>query len=337
MRKLSWCLLSVLALGGCFLSHRAPGESSDAPSRLPDGGAAAVSGCIERTLRPGQQAAPIDMVWVVDSSRSMVDEQARIRQTINEFVADAQARSFDVRLVMITEANIVPAPLGVDSLRFRFVQRNVASSAPLQALLDELPLYQTFLRPDAALHFVVVTDDESELRADEFRRQMSRALRRAYVVHAVASPDVDGRPCRSQTPSEQCAANGGRVPQICGAAAIGREYYALAAQLGGEQISICLDDWRDVFGPLLDAVTPTEIPCIVELGPAEPLAPARVELRQGESKQLLPRVESREACDRVRGFYYVEQPAGFQLALCPAACSATTLAGVELNIQVACD
>jgi len=342
MSKLSTFVLGVFALSGCYLFHRAPGESSDSPGsaydRAPERSDAGISpSCIDRTLRPGTRAQPIDMIWVVDSSRSMVDEQARIRQTINEFVTDAEARSFDVRLVMITASNIVPPPLGYDSERYRFVQRSVPSEAPLEALLDEVPVYEDFLRPQAALHFVIVTDDDSAVSADEFRREMDRALRRPYVVHAVASPDVDGAPCRTETPSEECNASGWRAPQICGAAAIGREYYTLADQLGGERISICVDDWRNVFGPLLEAVTPTQIPCTIELGDVLPYAPAQVALRRGEALQSLLQVPNVEACGRVPGFYYVEQPDSLQLALCPTACSATSLDGVELSIQVNCD
>jgi hypothetical protein len=342
MRKLSSCALSVIALSGCYLFHRAPGDAPSEPVDSRDllserADAATPLSCIERTLRPGTRAEPIDIVWVVDSSRSMGDEQARIRQTINEFVTDAEARSFDVRLVMITATNIVPPPLGSDSVRYRFVQRSVPSEAPLEALLDEAPAYMDFLRPEASLHFVIVTDDESRVSADAFRRGMDRALQRPYVVHAVASPDVAGAPCRSETPSPDCQERGERAPQLCGAAAIGREYYTLADQLGGEKISICVDDWRDVFGPLLEAVTPTDIPCTIELGPVSPSAPARVELRRGAIVRALPQVADEAACGRVGEFYYIEQPDGLQLVLCPVACDVTTQVEVELSIQVDCD
>ena len=201
-----FAVAAMLSSSGCYLFHVGPDgaaspskshapDASDAPDALdpPD---AATDSCEVHTYQVGEKFEPIDMVWVVDSSRSMADEQARIRATINQFVSDIAARSFDVRLVMITAQNIVPAPLGSDANRYLFVQDAVGSHAPLQALLDTLPRYQGFLRPAAALHFVVVTDDDSTLSADDFLREMRARLARSFIVHAVASPNVDGALCR---------------------------------------------------------------------------------------------------------------------------------------------
>jgi hypothetical protein len=264
----------------------------------------------------------------------MADEQARIRATINQFVSDIAARSFDVRLVMITAQNIVPAPLGNDASRYLFVQDAVGSHAPLQALLDTLPRYQDFLRPAAALHFVVVTDDDSSLSADAFLRDMRGRLDRPFIVHAVASPNVDGAPCRNT--SATCADAAGRGSALCGAAAIGTQYYALAEELGGEEISICVDDWSQVFGPLLEAVGPTAIPCIIDLPAGAPLD-AQVTLRQPGGPLLqLDQVVSEDACGRRRAFYFAPHAVQPQLTLCAAACGSTTGMGVELRVATGC-
>jgi len=330
MRNLVFAAVSLLALAGCYLFHRAPGDAE-----LPVD--AAQPGCVTRTLRAGERFAPVDMVWVVDSSRSMADEQMRITQTMSEFVAQAAAREFDLRLVMVTEDEIVPEPLRSDGQRYRFVPRAVASHAPLTALLEAWPRYADFLREDAALHFVIVTDDDSELSADEFTRRMDRLVAQTYTVHAVASPDVGGEPCQSARPSEACARCGARC-RGCGAAAVGREYYALAERSGGEEISICVDDWQEVFGPLLEAVTPTSIPCTIELGPDPELTALRVELRIDASEQPLRQLAGPRACaEHPVGFYYRESVRGAQLELCPQACEATARAGAELEIASHCE
>ena len=55
----------------------------------------------------------------------------------------------------------------------------------LDALLEEWPRYADFLRPEAALHFVIVTDDDSDLPAQDFKRELDRLLGRPYTVKLV--------------------------------------------------------------------------------------------------------------------------------------------------------
>ena len=354
MRDAMFLATGVLLLSGCYLFHRLGaeaaqiGEEPDASVRGEDA-STAVDGsmdaalprdprCTTRRLRKGERFEPVDMVWVVDSSRSMADEQSRIQETMNKFVSDAEARHFDVRLVMVTNRNIVPPPLGTDSSRYRFVQREVGSEEPLQALIDEFSRFADFLRFEAALHFVIVSDDDSDLPAADFKRQVDERVLRPYTVHAVVSPDVGGEPCRSAQQTQQCESGNARTRAVCGAADIGRQYNALAEQTGGEEISICVDDWREVFGPLLEAVTPTAIPCSIELGSGPELPSTRVEIKHGESSQTLQQVAGPLGCEGQRGgYYFVDRELGPELTLCPEACSATTGDDAELLVSTYCD
>ena len=362
MRDLLFSATCTLFLCGCWLFHT--GSEDDArTSERPDlrvpnvrvpniAGAPAIAQprdagpdaatvdprCTTRELRKGERFEPVDMVWVVDSSRSMSDEQSRIEQIMNQFVSDAEARNFDVRLVMVTASNIVPAPLGTDPKRYRFVQRDVRSHEPLDALLEEWPRYADFLRPEAALHFVIVTDDDSDLPAQDFKRELDRLLGRPYTVHAVASPDVGGQPCISERASAQCMNPTDRTRAVCGAAAIGRQYLELAEQSGGEEISVCVDDWREVFGPLLEAVTPTAIPCTIDFDESAALDATRVEILLGLGMFRLLQVAGPRACNAVpEGYYFVDGTTGTQLSLCPAACAATTGESVTLVVSTYCD
>jgi hypothetical protein len=157
-------------------------------------------------------------------------------------------------------------------------------------------------------------------------------------VHAVASPDVNGQPCRTENSTPQCENAGARAGAVCGASAIGHEYWELASELGGEEISVCTKDWSKVFGPLLDAVTPTEIPCTIEFGRELDLGATRVSLKVGETAAPLTLVAGPMACGvDASAFYYSDRPEGVQLTLCPAACGATRGAGVELEIATNCE
>lgn len=353
MRAYFYWAMSSLLLSGCYLFHRAPSDDalpaidrSVADASVPDASARDATAtaidagavCMIRRLRKGEMFSPVDMVWVVDSSRSMADERTRIEAIMNQFVSDAEARHFDVRLVMVTSTNIVPPPLGTDDQRYRFVQREVGSHEPLEALLDEFPRYRDFLRPEATLNFVIVTDDDSAISASEFERQMGRLVRRPYVVHAVASPDVAGQPCLSENAGPDCVNAGRRRGALCGASAIGHEYYELAEALGGEEISVCVQDWGAVFGPLLEAVTPTDIPCAIDLDSDIVLDATQVAIRTGDSSQPVTRVAGPTECDaHAHAFYSVEGETGLQLTLCPRSCDATQIDGIELDIATNCD
>jgi hypothetical protein len=156
---------------------------------------------------------PADTVWIIDGSASMLDEFAAVEQNITAFVDSHNA---------------------------------------LQLLVDLYPDYQPFLRPEAALHFVVVTDDESFVLADDFKLQMEQRAGKKFIFHAIASEDVDGFACVGA-----CG-----LPIVCGGFAPGRQYYALADATGGEKISICISDWSQVFGPLQRAVIESApLPC----------------------------------------------------------------------------
>lgn len=332
MRLHKLCVFVVFAAaGGCYSFHTREEAAAHANSVRPN------STCAVRNFQAVEQLEPVDMVWVVDNSSSMEDEQARIRQTINQFVADVAARQFDVRLVMITREDLVPPPLGQDGERYLFVPRRVASNEPLIALIDELPRYRDFLRRDAGLHFVVVTDDDSSVSAEQFSKEINVALERPFVLHSVASPDVDGAPCRNSDVSCE-GADPRQSARRCGAASIGREYAKLAQRSGGEEISICVSDWSLVFGPLLSAVGRREIPCQIEI-PARERQETEVTLRpRGVSALGLLRVESERQCGQLAAFYFVTRAATevAQLVLCPAACTLTRTPEVELRIVPGC-
>jgi hypothetical protein len=185
---------------------------------------------------------------------------------------------------------------------------------------------------------VIVTDDDSDLPASEFKGELDRRLERPYTVHAVASPDVGGQPCLTEPATEQCLNPSGRGRSTCGAAAIGRAYLELAEQSGGEEISICVEDWRKVFGPLLEAVTPTDIPCSIDLGDDQALAFTRVEILVGAGAERLVQVAGPLACEaQPSGYYFVDRAEGPQLTLCPRACGATNADGVTLTVSTHCE
>ncbi len=350
---------ALLLLTGCYLHHGRPGDPDadvdasidsgvDAPIDAPiDSGVDAPidSGvdapmCEVVTLTPEPVEAPVDIVWAIDSSRSMQDERARLQATINDFARDVRARVSDLHVVMITAENIVPPPLGTDADSFLFVPLYVDSNDALTALLDSAPQYEAFLRPNALLHFVVVSDDDSTLSAEVFDANVSALLGRPYTLHAIASPDVAGAPCRSEVPSDLCLQT--MIQAVCGAAAIAVEYYRAASATSGPTIDVCLDDWSRVLGPLSDAVVgATPIPCRNELALTVDDRPLSAQLLVSRlAPQPLFEVAGAGACaDGALAFYResLNTAEAASFVLCPWACSEVERSGGNVELRIDCD
>jgi len=342
MARLSLTLALVLA--GCAPGGGAPvTERRDEPPPMmgPDAGAPTTpppprdlppdprsEDCAGVAVEADTEVVPVDVVWVVDSSGSMSGEAERVQDNMNRFAAAVLGAGIDPRVVMITEADfiVVPDPLGSDAEHYRFVERDVGSSAPLSRLLSEFPRYADFLRPDAVLHFVAVTDDESNLSAAEFDAQMDALLEgREYVFHAIASEDIGGDECP-------------------GAADIGAIYYQLAAMTTGLQVSICTEDWTDVFTRLQEHIfASAPVPCeLVIPEPPEDLTldydRVNVEVRSSSGDpEVVPNVGDGDACVAA-GWYYDDPDAPARVHLCPATCeTVNSLPDAEIDLTFGCD
>lgn len=365
MIRLAWaflrCGLSLYATG-CYLHHeRSAPEATidatidanveasvdagvDAPIDATldaelDSGPDAAS-CLTFTVAPEPILSPVDIVWAIDSSMSMQDERARLQATINDFARRVRQRVPDLHVVVLTSENIVPAPLGTDDDSYLFVPQAIASNDTLSVLLDRLPSFSHFLRDDALLHLVVVSDDDSTLPADQFQREADLLFGKPYTLHAIASPDVNGAPCRSAVPSSLCLQTG--IQAVCGAAAVGVEYYRAAAATGGLSIDVCLDDWTQVIGPLSDAVVGSDpVPCHFSLpfnnqGKNAIHVEATLNIN-GVSPQPLTRVSSSECNDTLSFFVSGEEWAPFNnLTLCPTSCEAVTRSRGEIELRLDC-
>lgn len=281
---------------------------------------------------------PVDVVWVIDSSGSMSNEASLVQQNMNSFVASIAASGADYRVVVLTRAGFVnvPAPLGTDAARFRYVAQAVSSSAALSQAVARLRDYRDFLRPEATLNFIFVTDDESRMSATDFRNQMDAMLgAQPIVAHAIVSP-----PNADPADRGACAGPNGS------AARPGAEYWQLSAETGGERLSICSADWTALFGQLSTNIgAQATVPCEYELH--DP--PAGMELDrdlvnvsfrdEAGNVTRVPYVggDGTDAnCDVAPGWRYQDASNPRVIELCPSACGelgTTTQVSIELGCQ----
>ena len=304
----------------------------------------------------------VDIVWVVDASGSMLDEQMKIGANMAQFAQQIAAASIDVHIVMMTTSASIPVicpvyppdpiagtPLAGDP-RYRFIESPVDSQNALDIALGNFPMYSSHLRPDAVTHFMIVTDDESDYRglpdpngrAEAFRTDMRAMLNKDFILHTIASEGPT--PCGDQNCMPD--PNSGIcffVMLGCGAAAPGATYYALAEMTKGLTASICQSDWKAIFEPLTAAVIESApLPCNYRIPPApagQTLDPTKVNVRwtsPARAEELFGRATDQSACADKAGWYYDDASKPNEVLLCPTACQRVA-AGGTVNISFGCE
>ncbi len=301
---------------------------------------AGFNSCVGTPYEAEEAFAPVDIIWVVDTSGSMSNEAERVQENMANFASAIGAVGIDWRVVMISTQDYVnvPASLAMDP-RYRLIDRPVNSNEPMQALLDEFPRYQDFLRRTALTHFVAVTDDESSLDWMSFRSMMMANLGHGFIFHTISSEEVPGA-------FNGACSNGGGFPPD-GAAEAGIQYWRMAQATGGLTLSICTpaSEWVRLFDLLTAAIAvPIMIPCEFDLPepPAgEMLDFGRVNIRytpdSGDS-QIYPYVGSDDGADCTNGGWYYDDPrAPTRIILCPSSCNEVTgTGGGRVDVELGC-
>jgi hypothetical protein len=210
--------------------------------------------------------------------------------------------------------------LAMDTNRYRRVDTRVDSNNALQVLLDRFDSYKEFLRPGSPTHFIVVSDDESDLPAAAFKTQMEAKLGHPFYMHAIV------------------AQGGG-----CGGSGVGTQYLALADQTGGQKLSICSQDWSALFKQLEAAVVASApLACEFDIPAAGPnnvpvdKNKVSVVFTPGNgAKAAFPKAADQTACGTKVGWHYDNESAPKQVRFCPAACEQVK-AGGKLALAFGC-
>ena len=331
---------------GCAVWTECGGTGRPDGSVRGDGG---FEGCAEMPYVAAETFAPVDIIFVVDSSGSMSEEADLVQNNINSFAASISSSGIDYHVIMMTDPGFVtvPPPLGTDAMRYLFINQAVGSHNAFELILSRFPDYSSFLRAGAATHIVVVTDDESDMGETEFKTQMDTLLGHTFRFHSVASPDETR--CMGFPPLEIC------VPGCEGphgdAPDVGARYYRLAGLTGGTTFSICSERWDDLWTTLRESVlVSATLPCYYALPtPAggETLNPDQVNVTYTPSSGTgtnLPRALDAARCTDSSGtgvaaWYYDNNDAPTQIILCPAACTLVEGGGegASLNIVLGCE
>lgn len=227
-----------------------------------------------------QLAGPkVDILWVIDDSCSMYDEQARLIQNLSQFVAYADSQDADYQMA-VTDTDgassqagkferCFPHPAVISSSYADTQTRSdafectfdvgtsgvgieaglAAAKAALERAQDpnlEPNLNAGFLRPDANLAIVAMSDEddqsiESNAVLRDYFLSVKRYQRDRVTLHAIAGPVTEAceTGVRNATP--------------------GIRYARMAMDLGGIFFNICKQDWQPLLTQLgLDVFTPLD-------------------------------------------------------------------------------
>ncbi len=286
-----------------------------------------------RTVAPRESSVPVDIIWVFDSSGSMIDENARLQENIQIFWDAIISADVDSHVVFIAERGYVPGPPSGFARRYLSIEDRVGSWDPLLKVLDNYPMYRNFLRPGSVVHVVAVTDDDSRaIEWEAFDAEFRRLLGRDYTAHAVAS--------------EQGMISVTNPLGVCftednSAFRPGFEYMGLTMATGGLFLSVCEEDWSQIVEPLSERVAiRVPLPCAYSLPQPPPGGitydprdfTVRVSLADG-TERVLPQVSSADACGD--GWSFV--PVADRIELCPSTCAETDTAGGRVTIDICTD
>jgi hypothetical protein len=335
------------------------------PGLIIDSGppADANAGCAATSVTAPPPSNPaVDIIWVVDASGSMLDEQQKIGMNLTQFADTITKSNIDVRIVMMTTSSAIPVicpvtpadPLTGTALagdpRYKFIESRVDSNNALDIAVANFAMYKDFLRPGATTHFVTVSDDESTYkglpspqdRAQTFYADMKMLLGHDFIQHTISSegPTPCGDPnCMPDVNTGICVF----VMLGCGAARPGDTYYALAEQTKGLTSSICLSEWTPIFTRLSEAVIKSvPLPCDYMIPPppaGQNLDPLKVNVgytAPGAQEKVFGKAADQSGCGDALGWFYDDPARPKQVKLCPAACTRVA-GGGTVSIAFGCE
>ncbi|MFZ5891090.1 MAG: VWA domain-containing protein [Myxococcota bacterium] len=265
---------------------------------------------------------PADIIFAIDSSKSMDQEIAFVRSNMNAFSQQIVASGVDARVIVIGASNAIciDAPLGSGSCPndsklpdYVHVTETVGSNDALNVLIDSFDTWRQYLRANASKSFVVVTDDDATDRPNNSAGSFTQNLR-ALDPALFAKFTFNGVYCFTEC--EQ-------------AAAIGEVYQDLVASTQGVGGDLCLQDFQPVFNRLAEKIITTsssQIACewgFPAVPPGQTFSGNLVDVRRSNASgsTLLQRVHTSAQCSTSGGWYFDNNLNPTKILACPSTCS----------------
>ena len=358
---LATCL--VVSVAGCESAPPPPTSVRIDGGPRPD---AFVDVCVRVASEPTVVVRPndvVDVIVVVDNSRSMTEEAAQVRQGINTFADTLAASGLDHHVVVISAVGAyetrvcVPSPLGEgaprcgngESGRLRVIDVEVSSHDAPEIAFRTFSEYADFLRPGSLRAFLWITDDDATLDADRVRASFEALVPDGFgptVHHAIVGffghegPAAWNDPSRDSCESlarvgntylrlSQCLTSGGLESDACYPGTIAR---------------VCEADWTETFARIASRTETVAVDEPISCTLRPPDAPegrlldfSRLEVtyRSGDEETVLRRSSTGRGC---LDWHFDDDTHPTAIVLCDDVCRRIRRdLDAELEVAVACD
>lgn len=321
-----------------------------------------------------QTYEPVDIVFAVDTSGSMVDEAAQVQANINSFSQQIIDSGIDVHVVMlaadpflILPGICVPAPLGSGmcpadtKLPNYFHYSQPTPPGPIESvdgarkLVELFPVYKPHLRPGVRKYIVIVTDDDSRNHPDssgeagKYNNNPGAFITDYSAIDPMMTDGMGNRMWRmSGIYAYSACANSAQVGQV---------WEQIVNTTGGVSGDICncsfgnpacAPTFQGVFDELATKIIQGSKPLACQWQIPEPpmgetLDPDYVNVEfidQGVgTPETIYHVEGASDCDpQLGGWYYDNNNSPKNIILCPLSCGKVSSApqGSKINLLFGC-
>jgi hypothetical protein len=317
------------------------GAGIDASGTTGTGGSG--GSCASLSSEAESEIQPADIIIAVDTSGSMDEESAEVQANLNNFAAIILASGVDAHVVLIADESVcIPAMLGSGSCpgdenlpAYRHVVQTVNSNDALQVILSTYPQWKDTLRPNASKTIAVVSDDESDLSANDFTNQLlalDPPTFQGFKFDAIVSFD-DPQACLTACFLSGCVGCGACCPSCMPlAAAEGGVYKQLVQQTTGVIGDLCQQDFDPVFADMATSVVQgSGISCdypIPAVPGGDPIDPTKVNVNYTpggtmDSQPIGYVPGGQAACGAQNGGWYYDDPQNpTTIIMCPSTCAA---------------
>lgn len=318
--------------------------------------------------------SPVDIVFAVDTSGSMVDEAAQVQANINSFSQQISDSGIDAHVVMLAASPFlilpsicVPAPLGSGmcpndtKLPNYFHHAIPTPPGPIESvdgarkLIELFPIYKPHLRPGVRKFIVIVTDDDSRNLMDssgdagKYHNNPNGFIADYTAVDPMMSDGMGGRTWKmSGVYAYSACSNGVQVGQV---------WKQIVTTTGGVSGDICncgfgnpacAPTFQKVFDELATKIIQGSQPLACQWKIPDPpmgdtLDPKLVNVEFLDEDVGIPEtiynVDSQAACDpKLGGWYYDNNKTPKNIILCPVSCNKVSAApeGSKINLLFGC-
>jgi hypothetical protein len=321
-----------------------------------------------------QTYSPVDIVFAVDTSGSMVDEAKQVQANINSFSQQIVDSGIDVHVVMLAAGPFlilpsicVPAPLGSGvcpadtKLPNYFHYSQPTPPGPIESvdgarkLVELFPVYKPHLRPGVRKFIVIVTDDDSRNAMDssgdagKYHNNPNGFIADYTAVDPMMSDGMGGRTWKM---------SGIYAYSMCSnAAQVGQVWKQIVTTTGGVSGDICncslgnpacKPTFQGVFDELATKIIQGSEPLACHWQIPEPpmgdkLDPGLVNVEFFDKDVGVPEtiyhVDNQADCDpKLGGWYYDSNVNPKNIILCPLSCNKVSAApeGSKINLLFGC-